>query len=140
MSACALCINGWPIEKCIEYFEQSSREAFEKRRLSRLFIHLFGYIPILSPTFRFIVSLLVDSKYSARKLELIQQEVYGTDCSIVDSREASEMGISMGITLTSTDDTNTFVVTNYGEAGENRERSGKHCIYQMLYRLKTNLT
>lgn len=140
MSACALFINGWPIEKCIQYFEQSSRKAFEKRGLSRLLIHLFGYIPILSPTFRFIVSLLVDSKYSARKLEIIQQEVYGTDCSIFDSRKASEMGICMGITLTSTDDTSTFVVTNYGEAGENRERSGTYHIYQISYRLKTHLT
>lgn len=140
MSACALCINGWPIEKCIEYFEQSSRQAFEKRRLSRLFIRLFGYIPILSPTFRFLISLLVDSKYSARKLELIQKEVYGIDYCIVDSREASEMGISVGITLTSTDDTNTFIVTNYGEAGEHREGSGKHHIYLTWYRFKADLT
>ncbi|PTB40407.1 hypothetical protein M441DRAFT_70208 [Trichoderma asperellum CBS 433.97] len=124
MSTCALYFNGWPIEKCIKYFEQSSREAFKKRRLSQVLIHLFGYIPILSPTFRFIVSLLVDSKYSAQNLEIIQQEVYGTNCSIVNSREASEMGISMGVTLTSTDDTSTFIVTNYGVAGENREKSG----------------
>lgn len=99
--------------------------AFKKRQLSQLFICLFGYIPILSPTLRFILSLLVDSKYSAKELELIQQNVYGQHRSIVDSNEAYEMGVCMGVTLTSTDDTSTFIVTNYGEAGKSRKRTGK---------------
>lgn len=126
MSVCALYINGWPIEKCIQYFEQSSRMAFEKRPLFKLFFCLFGHIPILSPVLRFIVSLLVDGKYSAEKLEAIQKEVYGLDRSIVDTREANEIGTCVGLVLTSTEDTNTFIVTNYGEAGKNREISGKY--------------
>lgn len=125
MTVCALFINGWSIERCIKYFEQSSRKAFEKRQLFQLFVCLFGYIPILSPAFRFIFSLLVGSKYSSRELEMIQQEVYGLDRSIVDSREANEMGTCMGVTLTSTDDTSTFIVTNYGEAGNDRDKNGK---------------
>ncbi|UKZ53263.1 hypothetical protein TrVGV298_007055 [Trichoderma virens] len=35
----------------------------------------------------------------------------------MDSKEASEMGTCMGVTLTSTDDTSTFIATNYGDAG-----------------------
>ncbi|EHK19887.1 uncharacterized protein TRIVIDRAFT_123114, partial [Trichoderma virens Gv29-8] len=124
--ACALIINGWPIERCIEYFEESSIKAFEKRPLFQLFYYLFGYIPILSPAFRFIMSLLVGSKYSARELEMIQQEVYGLYQSIMDSKEASEMGTCMGVTLTSTDDTSTFIATNYGDAGNDCERNGNY--------------
>lgn len=125
MIACALVYNDWPIEKCIEYFEMSSRLAFERRHLFRLFVSLFGDLPVISPAVQFIISLLVDSKYSAKKLEMIQQDVYGQDRSIVDSKEANEMGVLLGVTLTSTDDTSTFVVTNYNGVGERHDSSGK---------------
>ncbi|KKO96629.1 hypothetical protein THAR02_11267 [Trichoderma harzianum] len=41
----------------------------------------------------------------------------------MDSKEASEMGTCMGVTLTSTDDTSTFIATNYGGAGDDSERN-----------------
>ncbi|KAL7940049.1 acyl transferase/acyl hydrolase/lysophospholipase [Trichoderma barbatum] len=123
--ACALIINGWSIERCINYFEESSIKAFEKRQLFQLFFCIFGYIPILSPAFRLIMSLLVGSKYSARELEMIQQEVYGQHRGIMDSKEASEMGTFMGVTLTSTDDTNTFIATNYGDTDNDCGRNDK---------------
>src|SRR6478609_8204341 len=84
MSACALFINGWPVEKCITYFETAAAVAFEQRRTIRFLQTILGSVPVLLPLAQFVVSLLGDSKYSAERLEKIQQDVYGPICSIFD--------------------------------------------------------
>jgi hypothetical protein len=124
MIACALCINGWPVPKCTEYFETSSRFAFEKRPSFRVVESLLGHLPVVVPAIELVMSLLVDSKYSAGQLEAIQQDAYGVDRSIVDSRHASRSGALVGVTLTRTDDTSTFIVTNYNRAGKRRHHPG----------------
>jgi hypothetical protein len=126
MSACALCINGWPVEKCITYFEKAAAMAFEQRRTFRFLQSMLGNVPVLLPLVQFVISLLGDSKYSAERLEKIQQEVYGPICSIFDSNEAKEMGTFLGLTLTSVTDSSAFIVTNYNgnpEYSENRSVS-----------------
>jgi hypothetical protein len=124
MIACALCINGWPLDKCIEYFETSAALAFEKRPFFQALTSLFGHVPMVVPAVQFVVSLLVDSKYSAQKLERIQQDAYGASQSIVQSHAAAEAGALLGVTLTSTDDTSTFVVTNYNGIGDRPHDQG----------------
>src|SRR5687767_8062083 len=105
MIACALCINGWPVQKCTEYFETSSWLAFEKRRSFQIVESLLGDLPFVVPALQLVLSLLVDSKYAAHRLEAIQKEAYGADRSIVDSGHASRTGAMVGVTLTRTDDT-----------------------------------
>ncbi|KAM3448970.1 hypothetical protein NHJ6243_010036, partial [Beauveria neobassiana] len=117
MTACALCLNGWAVDRCIEYFELSSRLAFDSNQLFRVVAPLVGDVPILSPLLQILSSLLVDSKYSAKRLESIQKDAYGVSRSIVDSNAASEMGISLGVTLTTTDDASTCIATNYNGVG-----------------------
>ncbi|KAJ3499522.1 hypothetical protein NLG97_g285 [Lecanicillium saksenae] len=117
MTACALCLNGWPVDYCIDFFELSSRLAFDSNRLSRIVAFLVGDVPIVSPLLQALSSLLVDSKYSAKKLESIQKDAYGESRSIVDSNAASEMGISLGVTLTTTGDASTYIATNYNGVG-----------------------
>lgn len=124
MIACALCINGWPLDKCIEYFETSAALAFEKRPLFQALASLFGHVPLVVPAIQLMVSLLVDSKYSAQRLEGIQQDAYGVSQSIVQSREAAEAGALVGVTLTSTHDTSTFIVTNYNGIGDRPHDQG----------------
>ncbi|KAJ2969904.1 hypothetical protein NQ176_g8435 [Zarea fungicola] len=124
MTACALCLNGWAVDRCIEYFELSSRLAFETNHLFQAVAPLVGDVPILSPLLQILSSLLVDSKYSATKLEAIQKDAYGERRSIVDSHAASEMGISLGVTLTTTDDASTYIATNYNGAGRQSDANG----------------
>ena len=126
MSACVLYINGWPVEKCITYFEKAAAMAFEQRRTFRFLQSMLGNVPVLLPLVQFVISLLGDSKYSAERLEKIQQDVYGPICSMFDSNEAKEMGIFLGLTLTSVTDSSAFIVTNYNgnpEYSENRSVS-----------------
>lgn len=125
MIACALCINGWSVQECTEYFEKSSRLAFEKRQSFQIVESLLGIVPFVVPALQLVLSLLVDSKYAADRLEAIQQEAYGADRSIVDSRHASGAGAMVGVTLTRTDDTSTFIVTNYNGAGSRRDHPGR---------------
>jgi len=120
--ACALCINGWPVDQCIEYFETSSKLAFEESRYSRIVRSLFHAAPFVAPAVELVKSLLVDCKYAADQLEAIQQEAYGARRSIVDSAEASRAGTMVGVTLTSAQDSSTFIVTNYN--AENHENQG----------------
>ena len=126
MSACALFINGWPVEKCITYFETAAAVAFEQRRMFRFLQTILGSVPVLLPLAQFVISLLGDSKYSAERLEKIQQDVYGPICSMFDSNEAKEMGTSLGLTLTSVADSSAFIITNYNgnpKYSENRSMS-----------------
>jgi hypothetical protein len=69
--ACALCINGWSVDQCIEYFETSSRLAFETSRYSRIVRSLFHAAPFVAPAVELVKSLLVDCKYAADQLEAI---------------------------------------------------------------------
>lgn len=127
MTACALCLNGWEVDRCIEYFELSSRLAFDANHLFRVVAPLVGDVPILSPLLQFLSSLLVDSKYSAERLESIQKDAYGESRSIVDSNAASEMGIALGVTLTTTDDASTCIATNYNGVGCRTDATGTFC-------------
>jgi hypothetical protein len=126
--ACALCINGWSVGECIEYFETSSEQAFEKHRAIQVLESLFGSLPAVVPVADFALSLLVDGKYPAQRLEVVQQDAFGFSRSIVDSREASKMGILLGVTLTRTDDASTFIATNYNGIGERCGHDGKEAI------------
>ena len=127
MTACALCLNGWAVDRCIEYFELSSRLAFNANHLFRVVAPLVGDVPILSPLLQFLSSLLVDSKYSAERLESIQKDAYGESRSIVDSNAASEMGIALGVTLTTTDDASTCIATNYNRVDCRNDATGTFC-------------
>jgi hypothetical protein len=72
-----------------------------------------------------LLSLLRDSKYSADRLEMIQRDTYGPERSMMDSKKASESGVMLGVTLTATHDTHTFIVTNYSGVGDRDGRTGK---------------
>ena len=67
-----------------------------------------------------LLTLLTNRKYSARRLEALQRGVYGDDRSIMESRHASEMGAKIGVTMTRTRDTETFIATNYNAGGDRR--------------------
>jgi hypothetical protein len=125
MAACALYINGWPIELCIQYLDVAARLAFQKSLAHRVFLSLFGSFPTVAVVLQIFLSLLSNSKYSADRLEMIQKDVYGSRRSIMDSKEASRTGVMLGVTLTATHDTATYIVTNYNGVGQRRGRTGE---------------
>lgn len=125
MIACALCLNGWPVDECIERFEASSKIAFEKRPSARALASVLGGVPCVVPIVQFVASLVVDCKYPADNLEATLRDTYGVDRSIVDSDEAARAGALVGVTLTSTDNTSTFIVTNYNGAVSCRGDPGR---------------
>jgi hypothetical protein len=137
LTACALCLNGWAVDRCIEYFELSSRQAFDTNQLFRVVAPLVGDVPILSPLLQILSSLLVDSKYSAQSLESIQKDAYGESRSIVHTNAASELGISLGVTLTTTEDASACIATNYNGVGCRNDVTGT--LYQVLYNSMTDL-
>ena len=51
--------------------------------------------------------------------------MYGLERSILDSDEASETGVMLGLTLTATSNTETYVVTNYNSTGEPERHAGQ---------------
>jgi hypothetical protein len=125
LTACALYINNWPIEKCIDDFERSSRLAFKERRILSFLHPLLERMPSAAGIVQFAISLLVDSVYSADSIERVHREIYGPSRSIVNSQATAELGAALGVTLTSVDDVNTFIVTNYNGIGERRIDDGR---------------
>ncbi|KAL6406357.1 hypothetical protein AUP68_09147 [Ilyonectria robusta] len=118
MTACALFLNGWSVEKCIQYIDISMCLAFQRHLFLRLVLFFIGGFPLLPNVLEFLVSLVVDSKYSAERLEMILRDVYGPSRSIMDSPEANKMGVMLTITLTTTRDAKTRIVTNYNGVGD----------------------
>lgn len=125
MIACALFIKGWSVEDCIQYIDVSMLLAFQRHLFIRLVLLFIGGFPLLPNLVEFLVSLVVDSKYSAERLEMLQRDVYGSSQSIMDSPEANKMGIQVAITLTTTRDAKTNIVTNYNGIGDRDSGSGE---------------
>jgi hypothetical protein len=88
----------------------------------------------------FVASLVVDCKYSDDNLEAALRDTYGENRSIVDSDIAAHTGALVGVTLTSTDSTSTFVVTNYNGAGPARDDPGVCIEKQELFPSLTQRT
>lgn len=125
MAVCALFINGWSVDDCLRYLHVTVCLAFQRHSLLRLFLFFLGGLPLVPRVLEFLVSLVVDSKYSADQLEMMQRDVYGTERSLTDSHEASKTGAMVAITLTTTDDTSTLIATNYNGAGKRDSGCGQ---------------
>lgn len=113
MIASALALNGWDVEDCIESFERSSSMAFKRRPVVSYTDALLSAIPTVASTLEFAIALISGCKYPADGLEAVLQDTYGVDERIVDSKFSSETGIHVGVTLTGTNNTNTYIVTSY---------------------------
>lgn len=98
--ASALCINGWSIENCITSFETLSRFAFTPRTLSQL---PMAGIAGLSRAWQLGLSLLYDGKYEPKNLEGALKQVFGSTRSLIDWSAATEMGITVGVPMTTVD-------------------------------------
>lgn len=125
MIACGLFLKGWSVEDCIQYIDVSMLLAFQRHLFIRLVLLFIGGFPFLPNLVEFLVSLVVDSKYSAERLEMLQRDVYGSSRSIMDSPEANKMGVQVAITLTTTRDAKTNIVTNYNGIGDRDSASGE---------------
>ncbi len=113
ISSLALCHNGWSVEDCIDHFEYLAKQAFE--------LHHFSYFRWLSRLRAILISLITDGIYPAHNLEVVLQEVFGSNKSILDCSSATSMGIKIGITV-STMKPAPFIFTNYNGLGD---REGK---------------
>ncbi|KAM0347532.1 hypothetical protein ACHAP4_011332 [Fusarium culmorum] len=131
LSACALYINGWTVDECIQYLDVLALLSFQKHMVIRLCLFMVQLLPLMPSLVEFVLSLAIGSKYSAKPLETILQDVYGNHRSIMDSKSLSEMGAMLGVTLTTVQDTSTLVATSYNGVGrrpcdgEGQERRGK---------------
>jgi hypothetical protein len=125
MAVCALFVNGWSVDDCLHYLHVAVFLAFQRHFLLRLFLFFVGGVPFVPSMLEFLVSLVVDSKYSAGQLEMMQRDVYGPERSLTDSHEASRMGAMVAVTLTTTHDTSTFIATNYNGVGKRDPNCGE---------------
>jgi hypothetical protein len=115
--ACALCINGWPVEDCIACFGLLARLAFRPRFWWLRSHFLFALCQLLLP-------LLVDSRYPAKKLETLLQKVFGARRSIMDCSKATETGANVGITVTTIQDASACIFTSYNAVGQRDGNTG----------------
>ncbi|KAH7016325.1 uncharacterized protein B0I36DRAFT_254112 [Microdochium trichocladiopsis] len=114
---CALCINGWPVDKCIAAFESFARLAFKPRCSFR--------IPIITKLYELCWSMLADSRYSTIALEEALKSTFGSIRSMLDHSMADEKGILVGVPVTTIRDVRTFVFSNYNGIGR-RGQSGHY--------------
>ena len=113
--ACALCINGWHVDKCIAAFERLARLAFKSR---------FSFqIPFITKLCELLCSMLADSRYPATAVEEALQTTFGSVRGMTEHSAADEKGILVGIPVTTIRDVRTFVFSNYNGIGS-RGQSG----------------
>ncbi|KAH7012191.1 acyl transferase/acyl hydrolase/lysophospholipase, partial [Microdochium trichocladiopsis] len=107
--ACALCINGWDIKVCTATFESFAAEAFKAR---------FPYrVPLLTKIYDLCLLMIADCRYSATNLEQSLQAVFGPTRSMLEYSRASEMGILVGVPVTTTSDVSCHIFSNYNGSG-----------------------
>ncbi|KPA36561.1 patatin phospholipase [Fusarium langsethiae] len=117
LSACALYINGWTVDECIQYLDVLALLSFQKHMIIRLCLFMVQLLPLMPSLVELVLSLAIGSKYSAQPLETILQDVYGSRRSIMDADALSDMGAMLGVTLTTVQGTNTLVATSYNGVG-----------------------
>lgn len=113
--------DGWDIQSCKDYFKESARRAFEPRPLQKL----FRGIPWIRKVVLACSLLILDSKYPTANLDTLLQDEYSATRTIMDHSTANELGIKLGITLTSVGDTKAYIATNYNGVGQVRASAGK---------------
>lgn len=101
----ALCINGWPVEQCIERFEALATIAFQPRPSSRL------------PLFSWMIDFFADGRYAAHNLESALKEAFGKHRSILECSRATASGTRVGLPVTTIRGTSTCIFTNYNGVG-----------------------
>ncbi|KAM0209837.1 hypothetical protein ACHAQD_011014 [Fusarium lateritium] len=117
LSACALYINGWTVDECIQYLDVLALLSFQKHMVIRLCLFMVQLLPLMPSLVELVLSLAIGSKYSAQPLKTILRDVYGSRRSIMDSNALGDMGAMLGVTLTTVQDTNTLVATSYNGVG-----------------------
>jgi hypothetical protein len=123
--------DGHDIDDCREHFLYSAREAFKPRRFLRLFKEN-GW-PWLYSGLLALTLLITDSKYPSGNLDSLLQAEYGLRRSIMDWSPATEMGISLGFTLTRVGGTKkTVIATNYNGVGDDHMSPGNF-VLPLLY-------
>jgi hypothetical protein len=125
LSACALFINGWTVDECIQYLDVLALLSFQKHMIIRLCLFMVQLLPLMPSLVGLVLSLAIGSKYSAQPLETILQDVYGSRRSIMNADALSDMGAMLGVTLTTVQGTNTLVATSYNGVGRRPHDEGK---------------
>ncbi|XWW94463.1 hypothetical protein V2A60_002406 [Cordyceps javanica] len=123
--ACALAV-GKPVDECIKLLEDVARDAFQEREVS---MYPFGWTAIGRRFWRFVFTLLMDSKYSPKPLEARLKTEFGESRTLTDRSPATANGLLVGMTMTAVEDTATFVATNQGGAVD---PSGEAADFRML--------
>jgi len=121
----ALCVNGWGIDDCIAAFKSLAHMAFQSRSWLRIpLLSQILRVPFLSAILQVVMLLVADSRYSASNLEKALKHVFGSAKSIMDCSAATEMGIMMGVTVSTVWDTQACVFTNYNGKGVRKAPDG----------------
>ncbi|KXJ84844.1 acyl transferase/acyl hydrolase/lysophospholipase [Microdochium bolleyi] len=115
--ACALCVNGWEVDRCIVAFEELAKQAFKPR--------LPYSIPLITKLLNLCLLIVNDCRYSAENLEASLQAVFGLTTTMLQSSKATEMGIMVGVSVTTTSDVECQVFSNYNGIGT-RKQSGDY--------------
>ncbi|KIW36756.1 hypothetical protein, variant [Exophiala oligosperma] len=118
----ALFISGWTVDDCANLFESFATRAFRPRWITH--VPILSRIPVLSHIFHFLVSYLADGLYPAHNLEGALKDVFGSDVGILDYSHATAIGAKVGIPVTTVQETEPCLFTNYNGMGPRPQDSG----------------
>jgi hypothetical protein len=101
----AMFLNGWDIKTCIEQFEQLSKLAFLRRKVTQ--------IPLLCHLQEFLTCWLHDSLYPATHIEEALRNTFG-ETKLSDSTYATTAGIKVGLLAASVNEEAIVLTTIMG--------------------------
>ena len=110
-------LNGLPVTKCLEVFENLSHKAFDR-----------GFVSsnsIFSRLRELLISYFADSLYSAHNLEEALRTQFGDEMSLMDHSASTCRGAKVGITVTGVPNAE-LVFTNYNGVGSRPSGSGTY--------------
>ncbi len=119
--------DGKSVGECIKLLQTMARDAFQEREVSML---PFGWTAIGQLLWRFMLTLLMDSKYSPEPLERRLKTEFGESRMLTNRSPATANGQLVGMTMTTAEDTATFVATNQGGAADPSGAAGESDIYR----------
>lgn len=108
---------------CLSLARALPKQAFLPRQVSHFPL---GWIPAVRRFGRVLLTVLLDSKYPSDNIEAALKNVFGRSRSIADWSAANEMGLHVGMPVTTTEDATTFVMTNYNGVGDEDDGAGQY--------------
>lgn len=110
------------MDDCVAATRALAMEVFRPRHVTQFPL---AWVPKMRKFWQTVLSVILDSRYPSRNIESALKKVFRPSRCMSDWSTANEMGLHIGMPVTTTGDASTRIITNYNGTGQRAEQLGE---------------